>query len=188
MANVRRSHPDHKTVAGIVRRVSGRRACLSILGSIVLAMLVQVQVARVDSRGAFAIKDAQIVTGTGKPAEKGTVVIRDGLITEVGPNARIPGDARVIEGAGLTVYPGLIDGCTSLGLGSPVAAQGGAGRQGQAAPAQPAAAQAQTSEQSHGDPSASAADQVKPGETDQLRVPQRHLATTSRQFSRAKAP
>ena len=163
MAHVRRSHPNSKPVGGTVRRVSGRRAGLSLLGIIVLAMLVQIQVAHVDSRGAFAIKDAQIVTGTGKPAEKGTIVIRDGLITEVGPNARIPGDARVIEGAGLTVYPGLIDGCTSLGLGSPVAAQGAAGRQGKAAPAQPAAGQAPTSEQSHGDPSASAADQIKPG-------------------------
>src|SRR6185436_14999455 len=105
---------------------------LSIFGIVVLAILVQVRVGRVDSRGAFAIKDAQIVTGTGRPAEKGTVVIRDGLITEVGPNARIPGDARVIDGAGLTVYPGLIDGFTSLGLTSPVAAQGTGGRQGQA--------------------------------------------------------
>ena len=165
MANVRRSHPNRKPIAGIVRRVSGRRAGLSLLGIFVLAILVQVQVARVDSRGAFAIKDVQIVTGTGKPAEKGTVVIRDGLITEVGPNARIPGDARVIDGAGLTVYPGLIDSFTSLGLGTPAAAQGAGGRQGQAAPAQPAAAQPQPSEQSHGDPSASAADQVKPGGT-----------------------
>ena len=167
MANARRSHPDRKLVRWIVRRVSGRRAGLSLLGIIALAMLVQVQVARVDSRGAYAIRDAQVFTGTGKPAEKGTVVIRDGLITEVGPNARIPGDARVIDGAGLTVYPGLIDGCTSLGLGSPISAQGTGGRQGQAPPAQPGTGQPQqqTAAQSHGDPSASAADQVKPGGT-----------------------
>jgi hypothetical protein len=76
-------------------------------------------VARLDAPDAFAIKDAQIVTGAGKTIAKGTVVFRKGLITDVGENVKIPGDARVIDGAGMTVYPGLIDGYTNLGLAAP---------------------------------------------------------------------
>src|SRR5215471_11303228 len=83
-----------------------------------------------DAPDAVAIKDAQIVTAAGKTVSKGTVVIRKGLIVDVGENVKIPGDARVIDGQGLTVYPGIIDGFTSLGLSAPAAAPapGGGGR------------------------------------------------------------
>src|SRR5207302_3624252 len=43
----------------------------------------------------------------------GTLVIRDGLIVAAGKDLPIPPDAEVIEGAGLTVYPGFIDAGTS---------------------------------------------------------------------------
>ena len=64
----------------------------------------------------FAIRDARIVTGTGSTIDRGTIVLEDGLITAVGRNVTVPNDAWVIEGAGLTVYPGLIDGLSTLGL------------------------------------------------------------------------
>ncbi|HKO97523.1 MAG TPA: amidohydrolase family protein [Pyrinomonadaceae bacterium] len=67
----------------------------------------------------YAITNARIVTGTGPVIERGTVVIRDGLIAAVGANAPAPADARLIDGAGLTVYPGLIDSSTSLGIPLP---------------------------------------------------------------------
>src|SRR3954447_5521386 len=57
----------------------------------------------------FAIKDAKIVTEPGKEIAKGTVVIRDGLIEAVGENVKPPVDAIVMDGAGLTLYPGFID-------------------------------------------------------------------------------
>jgi imidazolonepropionase-like amidohydrolase len=57
----------------------------------------------------YAITGARIVTNTGAPIEKGTVVMRDGIIEEVGANVTAPADAMVVDGAGLTVYPGLID-------------------------------------------------------------------------------
>ena len=63
----------------------------------------------------FAITNTQIVTVSG-PTIKGTIVVRDGLIEAVGENAKIPADARVVDGTGLTVYPGLFDVYTSLGL------------------------------------------------------------------------
>ena len=67
----------------------------------------------------YAITNARIVTVSGPIIDRGTVVIRDGLIAAVGSNVTVPADARVIDGAGLTVYPGLIDANTSLGLPQP---------------------------------------------------------------------
>ena len=64
----------------------------------------------------FAIRDARIVTGTGSTIDRGTIVLEDGLITAVGSNVTVPTDAWVIEGVGLTVYPGLIDALSTLGL------------------------------------------------------------------------
>src|SRR6185503_13620530 len=40
----------------------------------------------------------------------------NGLITAAGADVHAPPDARVIDGTGLTVYPGLIDSYTDLGL------------------------------------------------------------------------
>jgi len=48
--------------------------------------------------------------------EKGTIVLSGGKIVAVGENAAIPGVAEVIDGTGKTVYPGLINGLTTLGL------------------------------------------------------------------------
>ena len=67
----------------------------------------------------YAITNARIVTVTGQTIEKGTVVVRNGLIAAVGTNVSAPADARVIDATGLTVYPGLIDAGTSLGIPEP---------------------------------------------------------------------
>ncbi|MCU0239824.1 MAG: amidohydrolase family protein, partial [Pyrinomonadaceae bacterium] len=64
----------------------------------------------------FAITNAKIVTVSGAEIAKGNVIIRDGLISEVGENAKIPADAKVFDATGLTVYPGLFDVNTSLAL------------------------------------------------------------------------
>jgi hypothetical protein len=62
-----------------------------------------------DLHRVWAVKDCRIVTQAGPPIERGTVVIRDGLIQAVGTEVDIPADAEVIEGSTLTLYPGLID-------------------------------------------------------------------------------
>jgi len=76
----------------------------------------------------YAIQNARIVTGTGPVIETGTVVIANGLIESVGPDAAIPPEAWVIDGAGLTVYPGLFDGLSQVGLEGQ--SQGGQGAGG----------------------------------------------------------
>ncbi len=57
----------------------------------------------------YAVKDCRIITQAGLPIERGTVVIRDGLIEAVGADVALPADAEVIDGSTLTVYPGLTD-------------------------------------------------------------------------------
>ncbi|HET9714205.1 MAG TPA: amidohydrolase family protein [Pyrinomonadaceae bacterium] len=67
----------------------------------------------------YAITNARLVTVSGPVIERGTVVIRNGLIAAAGADVHAPPDARVIDGTGLTVYPGLIDSYTDLGLPEP---------------------------------------------------------------------
>ena len=64
----------------------------------------------------FAIRGAKVVPVSSAPLENATVVVSRGIITAVGTNVTIPPDAWVIDGKGLTVYPGLIDGFTDVGV------------------------------------------------------------------------
>jgi amidohydrolase family protein len=88
------------------------------------------QRARADEPPYFAIRNARIVPVSGPPIASGTVVVAKGLIQAVGPNVTIPPEARVIDGTGLTVYPGLIDAGTDVGLGAVAAPAAGAGGRG----------------------------------------------------------
>jgi len=86
----------------------------------------------------YAIINAKIVTVSGATIDKGTVVIRNGLIESVGANVAAPADAQVFDATGLTVYPGFIDALTNIGMPAAQARQGGGGGGGgQAVPAAP---------------------------------------------------
>src|SRR5689334_19635939 len=63
----------------------------------------------------YAITNTRIFPVSGPVIERGTVVMRDGLIVATGAQVSAPADARVIDGTGLSVYPGLIDANTTLG-------------------------------------------------------------------------
>lgn len=115
------------------------------LRSLALCALVLAQLPQLTAQSPASpvvIKDARIVTAAGPVIEKGSVLIRDGLIAEVGPSVQAPAGAWVIEGTGLTVYPGLIDALSSWGLPTATPAPGAAstapsGARTQAQPAQP---------------------------------------------------
>jgi len=64
----------------------------------------------------IAIRNARIVQAAGRVVENGTIVLKNGLITAVGANVAIPADAWVIDGAGMTVYPGLVNALSTVGL------------------------------------------------------------------------
>jgi imidazolonepropionase-like amidohydrolase len=86
-------------IAALVAPVAGIPAAASSLGT-----------------ETFAIENARIVTGNGPVIERGTVLVRAGKIAAVGASVDVPADARRIDAAGLSVYPGMIDSVTQLGL------------------------------------------------------------------------
>jgi imidazolonepropionase-like amidohydrolase len=63
-----------------------------------------------------AIRNARIVPVTGAEIPNGTVVISGGKIQAVGANVAVPNGAKVIDATGLSVYPGMMDAGTSIGL------------------------------------------------------------------------
>ncbi|MXW83137.1 MAG: amidohydrolase, partial [Rhodothermaceae bacterium] len=63
-----------------------------------------------------ALTNARIVTITQGTIENGTIVIENGIIVQLGTDVDVPDDAQVIDLAGLTVYPGMIDSGTQMGL------------------------------------------------------------------------
>ena len=77
------------------------------------ALLALPFVLRADAPNVYAIRGARIVTAAGAPIENGTVVVRRGVIDAVGASVTVPPEAAIIEGAGITVYPGLIDTCSN---------------------------------------------------------------------------
>jgi len=67
----------------------------------------------------FAIRSARVVPVSGPPMDDATIIVARGVIVAVAKDATIPADAWVIEGKGLTVYPGLLDALTDVGLPPP---------------------------------------------------------------------
>ncbi|MBA2291230.1 MAG: amidohydrolase family protein [Gemmatimonadales bacterium] len=76
----------------------------------------------------YAITNARLVPVSGPVIERGTIVVRDGLIVALGANQAVPADARVIDGVGLSVYPGFIDAHGTLGIPALPAGAGAAAR------------------------------------------------------------
>jgi imidazolonepropionase-like amidohydrolase len=66
----------------------------------------------------IALKGGKVLTVTHGVIENGAVVMQGGKIIAVGPagSVNIPANAQVIDSTGMTIYPGLIDSETHLGL------------------------------------------------------------------------
>jgi imidazolonepropionase-like amidohydrolase len=70
-----------------------------------------------EAGGPIAIRGGKLLTITHGVIENGIIVMQNGKITAVGgANTSIPHGATVIDATGMTVYPGLIDSETNLGL------------------------------------------------------------------------
>ncbi|HZF94185.1 MAG TPA: amidohydrolase family protein [Allosphingosinicella sp.] len=68
------------------------------------------------------IRGAHVFDGTGSPAAPADVLVRGDRIVAVGPRLRLPRGARIVDGRGMTLLPGLHDLHTHLrspGLGGP---------------------------------------------------------------------
>jgi imidazolonepropionase-like amidohydrolase len=68
------------------------------------------------SAPAIAIRGATILTASGQSIANGTIVLANGSIAALGANVAPPAGARVIDGAGKFVTPGLIDAHSHLGV------------------------------------------------------------------------
>jgi imidazolonepropionase-like amidohydrolase len=68
--------------------------------------------------GIIAIRGGKLLTVTHGTIENGVLVMQNGKITAAGPvgSTPIPANAQLIDAKGMTVYPGLIDSETHLGL------------------------------------------------------------------------
>jgi imidazolonepropionase-like amidohydrolase len=85
----------------------------------------------------YALTNVRIVAAPGRVIDRGTVLIRNGRIAAVGSQVTIPGGVVTMDLSGHSVYPGLIDAASTIGLPSayrPIptadAASGGRGGRG----------------------------------------------------------
>jgi len=67
----------------------------------------------------YAITNVNIIQGPGRKVEMGMVILRNGIIQNVGKNLSIPADAVVIKADSMYVYAGFIDGYSRVGVIKP---------------------------------------------------------------------
>jgi imidazolonepropionase-like amidohydrolase len=72
----------------------------------------------------YALTNARIIVAPGQVIEKGTVVVRGDVIEAVGADVVPPADARTLDLAGRTIYPGLIDAYSEVSIGDDDARSG----------------------------------------------------------------
>ncbi|MBZ5531615.1 MAG: amidohydrolase family protein [Acidobacteriia bacterium] len=81
------------------------------------AACAQSEKAQSDKSETIALKGGKLLTISHGVIENGVVIMHNGRITAVGgANTAIPKGAKIIDVTGMTVYPGLIDSETHLGL------------------------------------------------------------------------
>lgn len=99
--------------------VVSRRSLTKVVGELLalLTLYISLSTAAV-AQQPIVLKGGKLLTITHGVIENGMLVMADGKITAVGAagSVAIPADARVIDASGMTVYPGLIDSETYLGL------------------------------------------------------------------------
>ena len=69
--------------------------------------------------GCIALINAKVVTAPGKSPVVSTIVMRDGLITDIGSQIKIPADAFRIQADSLYAFPAFIDAFSYTGVKNP---------------------------------------------------------------------
>lgn len=85
--------------------------CLALTGTI---MLVGSEFA--SAQKPIAIKAGKIITMNGKPIEDGMIIVRDGLISAVGKDLKVPVEAKIIDASDSVVMPGFVEAHSSSGM------------------------------------------------------------------------
>jgi imidazolonepropionase-like amidohydrolase len=100
---------------GVWRSVwSGHSGPLPLL----LILLLTFSAAAFTQSTPIALKGGKLLTISHGVIENGVIVMQGGKIIAVGAanSVNVPGEAKVIDATGMTIYPGLIDSETQLGL------------------------------------------------------------------------
>src|SRR5271167_1188986 len=95
---------------------SGHSCPLPLILILILILTFSTQALTQDKP--VVLRGGKLLTITHGVIENGVIVMQGGKITAVGAasSVNIPADARVIDATGMTIYPGLIDSETQLGL------------------------------------------------------------------------
>ncbi len=88
-------------------RVGGLAFILAMLASPTLA---RAQFTEPPPPAAYALRNVTVVDADGARRDGVTLVVRGSMVEALSAGAPVPGDARVLEGDSLMVYPGLVDG------------------------------------------------------------------------------
>ena len=64
---------------------------------------------------AFAVTNLRIITVTKGEIEGGTILVKGEKIVEVGKEVKVPAGTRVIDGKGLTAFPGMVNAVSRIG-------------------------------------------------------------------------
>ncbi len=99
----RRWNDNRAPVIACARRI--RWIIRAVVGILLAACILSAA----DRPGTIVIKDATILTVSHGNIPKGSIVVRDGKIAEIGPGVNIPSGATVIDATGQFVAPGIID-------------------------------------------------------------------------------
>jgi len=108
---------ETEQVTGVGPQLTGKPGVARLLAASLLSLLL------LGGRGmaqqqAIVLKGGKLLTVSHGVIDDGVLVMQGGKISALGTAAsvKVPRDARVIDVTGMTVYPGLIDSETSLGL------------------------------------------------------------------------
>ena len=115
--------PGHRSLRrrAPVRPVARVAFVFAAVGSVVgPAAAAQLSSRSVADRGprAYAVTGGTVHLGDGTVLDRAVVVLEDGLITAVGPDAAAPPGAWEVDAAGKHLYPGFITALSGLGLSS----------------------------------------------------------------------
>jgi imidazolonepropionase-like amidohydrolase len=84
--------------------------------SVIILLFACYAASRDENSFVIAIKDVFIIPVVGQDIPEGTIIIKDGLIDEIGHDIPIPAGAKLYSAKGLRAYPGMIDSSCYLGL------------------------------------------------------------------------
>jgi len=100
------------------RFVAGRLPFVVGIAKLALICLFLLDATAVSQQKPVVLRGGKLLTVSHGVIERGVLIMENGKITAVGPegSTAVPKDARVIDVKGMTVYPGLIDSESNLGL------------------------------------------------------------------------